>query len=83
MTDKRLLVFSTLAGCLSFSETARRLGISQPAVTKHIATLEAEIGAALFVRYGRSVALTDKGRTLKQAADKVLDAYAEIENLKE
>ena len=83
MTDKRLLVFSTLAGCLSFSETAKRLGISQPAVTKHIAALEAEIGAALFVRYGRDVALTDKGRALQRIAVNILDSYAEIENLKE
>ena len=82
MTDKRLLVFSTLAGCLSFSETAHRMGISQPAVTKHIATLEAEIGAALFVRYGRSVTLTEKGRELQRVADKILAGYAEIENIK-
>ena len=53
MTDKRLLVFTILARTLSFSETARQTGISQPAVSKHIAALESEIGAALFVRYGR------------------------------
>ena len=83
MTDKRLLVFTTLADCLSFSETAKRLGISQPAVTKHIATLEAEIGAALFVRYGRMVEITAKGRELKRIASKILEGYAEIDNIKE
>ncbi len=83
MTDKRLLTFTTLAGCLSFSETAKRLGVTQPAVTKHIAALESEIGAALFVRYGRSVALTDKGRELQRLAIKILEGYSEIEIIKE
>ncbi|MBQ1168919.1 MAG: LysR family transcriptional regulator [Bacteroidales bacterium] len=83
MTDKRLLVFTILARTLSFSETARQTGISQPAVSKHIAALEAEIGAALFVRYGRTVALTEKGLALLQIAEKILDGYAQIENIKE
>ncbi len=83
MTDKRLLVFTILARTLSFSETARQTGISQPAVSKHIAALEAEIGAAMFVRYGRTVALTEKGLALLQIAEKILDGYAQIENIKE
>ena len=83
MTDKRLLVFTTLARTLSFGETAHLLGISQPAVSKHIAALEAEIGAALFVRYGRSVTLTDKGHSLLQISERILAGYAEIDNIKE
>ena len=83
MTDKRLLVFTILARTLSFSETARQTGISQPAVSKHIAALEAEIGAALFVRYGRTVALTEKGLALLQIAERILEGYAQIENIKE
>lgn len=83
MTDKRLLVFTILARTLSFSETACQTGISQPAVSKHIAALEAEIGSALFVRYGRSVALTEKGLALKQIAERILEGYAQIENIKE
>jgi DNA-binding transcriptional LysR family regulator len=83
MTDKRLLVFTTLARTLSFGETAHLLGISQPAVSKHVAALEADIGAALFVRYGRSVTLTEKGRVLLPIAEKILAGYAEIGNIKE
>ena len=49
MTDKRLLVFTTLARTLSFGQTARLMGISQPAVSKHIAALEAELGDGMFV----------------------------------
>lgn len=83
MTDKRLLVFCTLAECLSFGETARRLGISQPAVSRHIATLEAEMGAALLVRHGRRVMLTDKGRALLPVAKGILQAYAALDNLRQ
>lgn len=83
MTDKRLLVFTTLARTLSFGETAHLLGITQPAVSKNIAALEAEIGAALFVRYGRSVDLTDKGRALLQISERILAGYSEIDNIKE
>lgn len=83
MTDKQLLVFTTLARTLSFGETARLLGISQPAVSKHVAALEGEIGAALFVRYGRSVALTDKGRDLQKIASGILEGYAAIDSIKE
>ncbi len=83
MTDKRLLVFCTLAECLSFAETARRLGISQPAVSRHIATLEAEMGAALLVRHGRRVMLTDKGRALLEVAARILQEYSYIDNLRQ
>ena len=47
--------FVTLAECLSYSEAAERLFISQPSLTKHIQALERELGAALFVRTTRSI----------------------------
>ena len=83
MTDRRLLIFTTLARSLSFSETASQLGITQPAVSKAVSALEAELGAALFVRYGRSVTLTDKGQKLKTLAEKILEGYSEIDLIKE
>ena len=82
MTDKRLLVFTTLARTLNFGETAHLLGISQPAVSKNIAVLEAEIGSALFVRYGRSVTLTERGNALLPIALHILEGYSEIEKIK-
>ncbi len=82
MTDKRLQVFCTLAECLSFSQTAKLTGISQPAVTKHIAALEAEFGCALFVRFGRNVMLTEKGVEILPYARKILDAYTVLDGLK-
>lgn len=82
MIDKRLQVFCAVAETLSFSEAARITGISQPAVSKHIAQIEEEIGSALFIRVGRSVILTEKGSKLHSIARNILDQYKLIDNLR-
>ena len=43
MSDLKLLIFVTAARLLNFSQTAKRFGISQPAVTKRIQELEEEM----------------------------------------
>lgn len=67
----RLRAFAAFVRCGSFTRAAAELRISQPAVSKHIADLERELGAALIVR--RSRALTLAGEYL---ADHVLRAEA-------
>jgi DNA-binding transcriptional LysR family regulator len=57
-------VFLIAAETENFSETARRVGISQPAVSMQIRSLEEQLGVDLFHRSGRSVALTDAGEAL-------------------
>ena len=49
-------------GC--FSRAAERLHVSQPALSQQIAAFENEIGARLFERSSRHLALTDKGSLL-------------------
>lgn len=46
----------------SISATARRLGVSQPGLTKSLASLEAELGAALLRRTTTGVTLTRQGQ---------------------
>lgn len=82
MTDTRLKVFCTVAEFLSFSKAASVLGISQPAVTKHIAHLEQEIGAALFLRIGHNIILTEKGEELLDIAREILKLYNSIDSIK-
>ena len=55
MDDFRLKVFITAARTLSFTRTAERLFISQPAVSKHIGELESQYKVQLFVRDRKSV----------------------------
>ena len=51
---------------------ARRLYLSQPAVSLHIANLEKQLGLELFRRNGRSIQLSDAGRILLPMAQQAL-----------
>ena len=75
LLEARLRAFLALAEAGSFVDAAERLHLSQPAVSKHIAALEREVGVAL-VRRRPSFALTSPGRFL---ADYVARAGALLE----
>ncbi|MCA1457668.1 LysR family transcriptional regulator [Bradyrhizobium sp. BRP22] len=63
----------------SFTAAALREGATQSGISQHVAQLEEELGAALFERHGRNVALTAAGRTYYEeciAALKRLDVAA-------
>ena len=65
---------------LNVSEAAQALHTSQPGVSKQIRGLEEELGTAIFVRQGRRfTSLTDAGREIVAAVDRIL---AEIANLR-
>ncbi|NBO80565.1 MAG: LysR family transcriptional regulator [Actinobacteria bacterium] len=56
----------------SFTEAAARLGQSKSAVSRHITALETELGARLFHRSTRTLALTEAGIPLRNALDSVV-----------
>jgi len=59
----------------SFSSVARELGLGQPAVSKQVAALEADLGAELIRRTSRRMALTDAGQDFYEAALRRLDDF--------
>ena len=61
MTDSQRNCFLAVAEHRSFSRAADALYVSQPAVSKNISTLEAEIGTPLFDRQGKYIELTKAG----------------------
>lgn len=65
----------------SVSKAADRLGIAQPALSRQIRTLEAELKAPIFVRHGRGMVLTDLGRRLLGPATTVLEEVDAIRRL--
>ncbi|MGW3075939.1 LysR family transcriptional regulator [Kitasatospora sp. NPDC001132] len=67
---QQLRTFVTVARLASFSEAARELGYTQSAVSQQIASLEADLGAALLVR--RPVGPTGAGRRLLEHAAPLL-----------
>lgn len=75
--EPRLKAFAALAREGSFSRAAEALYVSQPAVSKHIASLERELGTPLATRGARAATLTPAGQVL---ADYVLRAEALLAN---
>lgn len=61
MTDSQRSCFLAVAEHRSFSKAAGALYVSQPAVSKNIRTLEAELGTLLFDRQGKYINLTKAG----------------------
>jgi DNA-binding transcriptional LysR family regulator len=73
MNVSQLRTFVTVVDTGSFSEAARVLEISQPAVTMQMQSLEASLGTTLVDRRHRGVDLTEAGRTLLPHAKAILD----------
>ncbi len=70
--------FSTLAGAGSLSAAARELGITTPAVSKHLALMEQRVGVALVNRTTRRMSLTPEGELYLEHARRILAELDEM-----
>lgn len=68
------VIFYTVAKAGNISKAANQLYISQPAISKSISKLEAELGITLFSRGSRGVDLTEEGQVLYEYVDRAFDA---------
>lgn len=73
-----LYSFFVCAEHLNFSKAAGLLGISQPSLSVQIKNLEEQVGAALFLRNGRTISLTTKGKDLLELSPSFYDLKDEI-----
>jgi DNA-binding transcriptional LysR family regulator len=76
---RHLVTFCAVVDRGSFSAAADELGISQPAVSVQIRSLEERLGQRLLDRNGRSVALTEAGRVLEAHARRMIALETELE----
>jgi len=76
LDSRQLRAFSILSETGSFTETARRLHLSQSAISHAIKALEGEVRCRLLDRVGKKVILTQAGEQLLVHANKILDAMA-------
>ncbi|WP_121062301.1 LysR family transcriptional regulator [Chachezhania antarctica] len=77
MDVRQLRYFVTIARCGSFSRAAVELNVAQPALSHHVANLEAELGVKLFDRSTRGVVPTECGHTLVTHANGILRQMAQ------
>lgn len=80
MDRRQVEYFLTVVESGSITAAARRLGISQPALSEAMARAEAEFGMPLLRRGARGVLLTDAGRQLVGAATRVAHAFDELDS---
>lgn len=74
MDTELLKEFVMLAKYLNFRETAERLNLSQPTLSRHISQLEADLQTQLFERGKQFVRLTTIGQAFLPQAQKVIDS---------
>lgn len=80
MELKYFYTFLAVAKELSFTKAANDLNYAQSSVTSHIQALEDEFGVPLFERLGKHVSLTDAGRRMEIAAEKIINYYEEMKS---
>jgi LysR family transcriptional activator of dmlA len=73
--------FSVLAGAGSLSAAARELGITTPAVSKHLSQMEQRLGVALVNRTTRRMSLTPEGELYLESARRILGEISGMEAL--
>jgi DNA-binding transcriptional LysR family regulator len=78
MDTRQLAAFCAVVERRSFSQAAERLGVTQPAVSLQIRSLEERLGKRLLDRSARRVEPTEAGRVLYRAAQRMLQLEGQL-----
>ena len=78
MDTRQLQAFCEVVERRSFSQAAERLGVTQPAVSLQVRSLEKRLGTQLLDRSGRRVEPTEAGLRLYRGAQRLLQLEDEI-----
>ncbi|WP_083399071.1 LysR family transcriptional regulator [Oceanisphaera psychrotolerans] len=80
---KQLYIFQEVMRGGSISKAARRLGLTQPAVSAAIANLESDMGFLLFKRNHYGTEMTLEAKSFSEGAERVITALNNLEELAE
>ena len=75
MEIEHIREYRVLTKLLNITNAANELFITQSALSRHLASIENELGTRLFVRTKHGVELTDIGRVVAEEFDKILSIY--------
>ena len=79
MIDQKLLTLISVAETGSFSKAAKKLCLTQPAVSTHIKLLERELNVKLFTRGNNQLKLTNEGIIVLTYAKRIQSIYSELQ----
>ena len=79
MNLKQLEAFVQVAEVGSFSKAAKKLYLTQPTISAHVAALEKELNVRLFVRNTKEVSLSEDGKDLYKYARQMVDLEKKID----
>lgn len=79
MTIRHMNIFITVYQTENVTKAAERLYMTQPAVSRCIADMEAYYGVRLFERIGRRLSVTEAGRELYHHAIHIVDSFEQME----
>src|SRR5476651_2872487 len=80
MDTRQLQAFCAVVERRSFSQAAERLGVTQPAVSLQVRSLEKRLGTQLLDRSGRRIEPTEAGLRLYRGAQRLLALEEQIVN---
>src|SRR5919108_824681 len=78
MDTRQLAAFCAVVERKSFSQAAERLGVTQPAVSLQVRSLEKRLGRKLLDRSGRRVEPTEAGLALYRGAQRMLQLESQL-----
>ena len=81
MNSIQLEYFLNVAKCGSFTVAAKKLFISQPALSKQVRLLEEELGTLLFIRLPNGVNLTPEGKKLLEQSEDIIRRIKNIPSI--
>lgn len=77
--DTKLLTFIEVCRTRNFTNAAKNLNLTQPAVSQHIKLLEAEYDTKLFIRTDNELLLSDEGNIMLKYAKRIQSLYSDLE----